>query len=104
MDKHEKFKTLLNKFIAGTRWLNKKVSSGTATQKDKDDLQKGIVEPMDEMWATFTDEEQEYWNKVRYALVLFNGTIVDEDGEKIKQQREEKRKRKKRWRNYFPQS
>jgi len=96
MDKHDRFKRLYKKFVDGLLWLNK----GVPTERDKEEFNRLVVEPMDALWATFTDEEKEYWNKVRYAVDLFNGTIVDEDEERIKQQREERKKRKKRWRSY----
>jgi hypothetical protein len=76
------------------------MQEGTATEQDKAELNSLVVKPMDELWATFTDEEKAYWDKVRYAVDLFNGTIVDEERERIKQQREERRERKKRWKNY----
>lgn len=96
MDKHDQFKQLYKKFVDGLRWLN----NGAPTERDKEEFTRLVVEPMDALWATFTDEEKAYWNKVRYAVDLFNGTIIDEDEERIKQQREDKRKKKKRWRNY----
>lgn len=99
MDKHDQFKRLYKKFVDGTRWLNK----STPTQQDKDEFNRLVVEPMDALWATFTDEEKAYWNKVRYAVDLFNGTIVDEEQERIKHQREARRK-KKRWKRYSPLS
>lgn len=95
----DEFKRLYKKFVDGTRWLNK----GTPTQQDKDEFNRLVVEPMDSLWATFTDEEKAYWNKVRYTVELFNGTIVDEEQERIKQQREARRK-KKRWKKYSPLS
>jgi hypothetical protein len=100
VDQHERFKALFKKFIEGTRWLNKKMMDGSATQKDKDDFQRSVVEPLDEMWGSFNDEEKAYWDKVRYAVDLFDGTIVDEAEEERKLQREEKQRKKKRWRKY----
>ena len=35
-----------------------------------------VVGPMDAMWATFTDEERDYWNKVNMAVKIFDGRIV----------------------------
>ena len=104
MDNHEKFKALFKKFIEGTRWLNKKKLDGSVTQKDKDDFQCSVVEPMDAMWATFTDEEKEYWDRVRYAVDLFEGTIVDEAEEERRRQREEKQRNKKKWKRYSRRS
>ena len=101
MDKHEEFKQLYKKFVDGTRWLNTKVQEGTATLQDKEELTRLVIEPMDAMWATFTDEEQAYWDKVRRTVDLFNGTIVLEVQEKRKQMDVDKKKRKKkRWRDY----
>ncbi len=101
MDKHEQFKRLYKKFLDGSRWLNKKMQEGTATEKDKDEFNQQVVEPMDALWATFTDEEKDYWGKVKYAVDLFEGTIVLEDEVKSNKQDEERsRRKKKRWRKY----
>jgi len=101
MDKHEEFKQLYKKFVDGTRWLSTKVQEGTATLQDKEELTRLVIEPMDVMWATFTDEEQAYWDKVRRTVDLFNGTIVLEDQAQRKQMDVDKKKRKKkRWRDY----
>jgi 5-methylthioribose kinase len=101
MDKHEQFKRLYKKFLDGSRWLNKKMQEGTATEKDKDEFNQQVVEPMDAMWAMFTDEEKDYWGKVKYAVDLFEGTIVLEDEVKSNKQDEERsRRKKKRWRKY----
>ena len=101
MDKHEEFKRLYKRFIDGVRWLNQKIQEGKARDKDKEEFNKRVVEPMDALWATFTDEEKDYWGKVKYAVDLFEGTIVLEDEEKKRKQAEEQSKRKKkRWRNY----
>ncbi len=99
MDKHERFKVLLKRFTDGVRWLNKRTMDGTVTQKDKDDFQRSVVEPMDRMWETFTDEEKEYWGIVRYAADLFGGTVILEDPAERKTNRKVSRKR--RWRKYF---
>jgi hypothetical protein len=101
MDNHEEFKRLYKRFIDGSRWLNKKMLEGTARDKDKEEFNQQVVEPMDAMWATFTDEEKDYWGKVQYAVDLFEGTIVLEDEVKKRKHIEERSKRKKkRWRNY----
>ena len=101
MDKHEEFKRLYKRFIDGSRWLNKKTLEGTATQKDKDEFNELVVAPMDAIWATFTDEEKDYWGKVQYAVDLFEGTIVlDDEMKKTKHIEERSKRKKKRWRNY----
>lgn len=97
----EEFKRLYKRFIDGSRWLNKKMLEGTVRDKDKEEFNQRVVEPMDALWATFTDEEKDYWGKVKYAVDLFEGTIVLEDEVKKRKQIEERSKRKKkRWRNY----
>lgn len=101
MDKHEQFKRLYKKFLDGSRWLNKKMQEGTATEKDKDEFNQQVVEPMDALWATFTGEEKDHWGKVKYAVDLFEGTIVlDDEEKKTKQFDERSRRKKKRWRRY----
>jgi len=101
MDKHEQFKRLYKKFVDGTRWLNKRIVNGTATQKDRDDFKRLVSDPMDAMWETFTDEDKHHWNMVKHAVDLFDGTIILEDEEKKKRMREEKKMRKKKWKRYF---
>jgi len=102
MDKHEQFKRLYKKFVDGTRWLNQKIQDGTVTDQDRDDFNRLVVEPMDGLWATFTDEEKKSWDTVKYAVELFDGTIVLEEEEQRKRQLEHKKKgKKKRWRSYF---
>jgi hypothetical protein len=54
------------------------------------------------LWATFTDEEKQSWDTVKYAVELFEGTIVLEEEEQRKRQLEQKKKgKKKRWKSYF---
>jgi len=101
VDRQERFKQVYKCFIEGSRWLSKRAEEGTITEKDKVDFNRLVVEPMDALWATFTDEEKDFWGKVKYAVDLFEGTIVLEDEEKKRKQAEERSKRKKsRWRNY----
>ncbi len=76
MDKFEQFKRIYKSFTDGTRWLNDKMAKGINTDKDKDDFNRLVVEPMDAMWAEFTDEDKEYWTKVSDAVRIFNGRIV----------------------------
>ena len=78
MNKHEEFKCLYNKFILGTRWLNKRMEEGTATQKDKDDYDRLVCAPVDSMWAEFTDEEKDCWCKITKVIDLLDGVIVDD--------------------------
>ena len=102
MDRHEEFKRLYKKFVEGLRWLNKKMQEGTATDKDKEEFKHRVAEPMDAIWVTFTDEEKEYWSKVKYVVDLFDGTIVLDDEAKNNRDAENKnRRKKKRWKNYF---
>jgi hypothetical protein len=35
-----------------------------------------VVEPMDALWTTFTDDEKGYWLKVSDAVRIFDGAIV----------------------------
>ena len=76
MDKFEQFKGIYKRFTDGTRWLNDKMAKGINADKDKDDFNRLVVEPMDAMWAEFTDEDKEYWTKVSDAVRIFNGRIV----------------------------
>ena len=74
--KFYEFKTIYKKFIDGTRWLNEQMSKKVNVDQDKKDFQKLVVEPMDKMWDTFTDEEKKYWDTVDTAVKTFNGRIV----------------------------
>lgn len=75
-DKFERFKKLYKKFIEGTDWLSKRMQKGLNIEKDKKEFIPSVVEPMDAMWATFTKEEKDYWNKVEEGIKTFGGTIV----------------------------
>ena len=72
----EEFKRLYKRFIDGTRWINDKMAKGINADQDKTDFNRLVVEPMDAMWAEFTDEDKEYWAKVSDAVRIFNGRIV----------------------------
>ena len=101
LDDHERFKRLYKKFIDGMRWINRRMAEGTATQQDKDDFNQNVVEPMDRLWETFTDEQKDYWGTVQYAVDLFGGTIVLEGPRKKKPVFNKSKPRKKRWKKYF---
>ena len=70
------FKAIYKKFVNGTHWLNEQMSKKVNVDQDKKDFQCLVVEPMDKMWATFSDEEKKYWDTVSMAVKTFNGTIV----------------------------
>ena len=72
----DKYKALYKRFVDGTRWINDKMAKGINADQDKADFNRLIVEPMDALWAEFTDEEKEYWDKVKDAVRIFNGRIV----------------------------
>lgn len=72
----DKYKALYKRFIDGTRWINDKMAKGINADQDKADFNRLVVEPMDAMWAGFTDEEKDYWLKVNDAVRIFNGRIV----------------------------
>ena len=56
--------------------INDRMAKGINIEKDKADFQRTVVEPMDAMWAEFSEEDREYWNKVSDAVRIFNGRIV----------------------------
>jgi len=72
----DKYKALYKRFIDGTRWINDKMANGINADQDKADFNRLVVEPMDAMWAEFTDEEKDYWLKVNDAVCIFNGRIM----------------------------
>ena len=74
--KFYEFKSIYKKFIDGTRWLNEQMAKEVNVDQDKKDFQKMVIEPMDKMWATFSDEEKKYWDTVDTAVKTFNGRIV----------------------------
>jgi len=76
MNKFEQFKGLYKRFVDGTRWLNRQMQKGIDIEHDKKEFQGLVVEPMDAMWAGFTDEQKDYWLKVNDAVHIFNGRIV----------------------------
>jgi len=76
MDKFDRFKVLYKRFIDGTRWLNERMSKGINVDKDKVDFNALVVEPMEALWAEFSDEEKDDWLRVADAVRIFNGRIV----------------------------
>ncbi len=76
-DEHfSKYKALYRKFVNGTRWINGQMAKGINVDKDKADFMRSVVEPMDALWAEFTDEDKAYWTKVHDAVRIFNGRVV----------------------------
>ena len=86
MDKHEEYKRLYKKYVDGKRWLERRERQGTVTEKDRTEFKERVIDPMEKIRATFTEEERAYWERVRMAIDLFNGTIVLESGHKQKQE------------------
>lgn len=76
MDKHEEFKALYKKFINGTRWLNQKIQEGKVTEQDKEDFNRLVVEPMDALWQTLTDEEKAFWLQIKRVADAFDARIM----------------------------
>ena len=76
MDKFDSFKALYKRFVDGTRWINERMAKSINVDQDKADFKRLVIEPMDAMWAEFTDEEKEYWIRIDDAVRIFNGRIV----------------------------
>ena len=70
------FKAVYQQFLSGMRWLNRQMAKGINVDKDKQEFQVNVVEPMDALWSTFTDEEKDYWLKVDMAVKVFDGKIL----------------------------
>ncbi len=75
-DRFDRFKALYKRFVDGNRWLSERMSQGINIDKDKDDFNHLVVEPMEALWAEFSDEEKDDWQKVADAVRIFNGRIV----------------------------
>ena len=74
-EQFNKYKALYKRFVDGTRWLNDKMAKGLNIEGDRADFQRTVVDPMDALWAEFSDEDKEYWIKVGDAIRIFNGRI-----------------------------
>lgn len=59
--KFNEFNVLYKQFLAGMKWLNRQMARGVSVEKDKQEFQAKVIEPMDALWNTFTAEEKEYW-------------------------------------------
>lgn len=104
MSRHNQFKRLYKKFIDGSRWLNSKMQDGSFEQKDMDDFERLVAEPMNELWQEFSSEEQEQWETVMSAVELFDGTIVlEEDTQRRAYLEDRKKRNRKKWKRYFQQ-
>ena len=67
-DKFKRYKDIYTKFIHGTKWLNKQMANGVNVDREKKEFISSIINPMDALWSTFTDEEKDYWSKVDKAI------------------------------------
>ncbi len=76
MDKFDSFKALYKRFVDGTRWINERMAKGINVDQDKEDFKRTVVEPMDAMWAEFSDEDKDYWTRVSDAVRIFNGKVI----------------------------
>ena len=74
--KFNEFKALNQQFSAGMKWLNRQMARGINVDKDKQEFQANVVEPMDTLWSTFNAEEKDYWLKVDMAVKIFDGKIL----------------------------
>lgn len=63
-DKLEQFKKLYKEFIHGTDRLNKQMADGINVEREKKEFISSVINPMDALWAMFTDEEKDYWSKL----------------------------------------
>ena len=72
----KRFESLFKQFVDGTRWLNDQMTRGVNVVNDKQDFNRLVVEPMDAMWAGFTDQEKAYWSTVGDAVRIFKGRII----------------------------
>ena len=74
--RHQVFGELLKRFVDGTRWLNDQVVRGINVERDKDEFNRFVVEPMDKLWLELTPSEKDYWDKVMMAVRMFKGRVV----------------------------
>ena len=75
MDRHDQYKRLLKQYVDLSHWLGMAGSAGQDWVKVK----KKLFDSMASMEALFTSEERAYWERVRMAVELFDGTIVLKD-------------------------
>ena len=82
MDRHDQYKRLLKQYVDLNRWLGVAGSAGQDWVK----VRKQLLDSMASMEALFTPEERAYWERVRMAIDLFNGTIILESEHKQKRE------------------
>jgi hypothetical protein len=74
--RYQVFGELLKRFVDGTRWLNAEIMRGVNVERDKDEFNRFVVEPMDKLWLELTPSEKDYWDKVMLAVRIFKGRLV----------------------------
>ena len=67
-DKYKQFKKLYTEFIHGTDRLSKQMANDVDIEQEKKEFISSVIEPMDALWLTLTDEEKNYWSKVDDAI------------------------------------
>lgn len=74
--RHRAFGELLKRFVDGTRWLNGRMAMGADVERDKQDFNRTVVEPMDGLWLLLTQSEKDYWWIVLRATQIFKGRLI----------------------------
>lgn len=74
--RHQVFGELLKRFVDGTRWLDKQMALGADVERDKQDFNRSVVEPMDGLWLELTQSEKDYWWTIVRATQIFKGRLV----------------------------
>jgi hypothetical protein len=81
-DKLERFKKIYTQFIHGTKWLNGQMAKGINVDREKKEFISSVINPMDALWATFTDQEKDYWAKVDVEIKKLQNRATPKDERK----------------------
>lgn len=58
------FLKLYDRFLAGTRYLNRQLARGANITRDKERFQRQVVDSMDEMYQRLTDGDKARFEKI----------------------------------------
>ena len=81
-DKFKRYKDIYTKFIHGTKWLNKQMANGVNVDREKKEFISSVINPMDALWATFTNQEKDYWAKVDVEIKKLQNRATPKDERK----------------------
>ena len=70
------FNYLFKRFVSGRRWLEQRKQRGEYIDLDKKEFYAVVVEPMEELWQRFAEDEKKAWEQAYMVVTMFDGKVV----------------------------